>query len=312
MKKLFFPLLTLVCMGTIISCKKELVQNEVPGASSETVSSDDKSTAASNTHFGALVDARSSDDRITVIKKLGAEYARVAVFLKEFKGKSGMMDKCAKNGIKVLLNLNYAQVRNKKPNPFPKDMVTYKKLLQSVLSKYKPEVAVIENEPTTGIFHSGPIEDYITMLAVAVDVCHANGVKVADGAIHVGYVQDIMNGGRLSGKTLDVQKLITAYKTLDLDYVNIHTAGDGNSYPSGVLEKVADYVRGATGKPVMSNEFSVHSSSTSLIKSMINGFKAGNYVYAIVRSGNSSSGAEPLHKGTNLLPNGVAFRDDIQ
>jgi len=312
MKKLFFPLLTLICMGGTISCKKELVQNEVSAINPESVSSDDKATVATNTHFGALVDARSSDDRITVTKKLGAECARVAIFLKDFNGKSGMMDKCAKNGLKVLLNLNYAQVRNKKPNPFPKDMVTYKKLLQAVLSKYKPEVAVIENEPTTAIFHSGPIEDYITMLKVAVDVCHANGVKVADGAIHVPYVQNIMNGGRLSGKTLDVQKLITAYKTINLDYVNIHTAGDGSSYPSGVLEKVADYVRGATGKPVMSNEFSVHSTSTSLVTSMIKGFKAGNYVYAVVRSGNSSSGAEPLHKGTNLLPNGIAFRDDIQ
>src|SRR3954468_8975689 len=129
--------------------------------------------------------------------------------------------------------------------------------------------------------------------------------------IHVPYVLQVMKGGSLSGKALDVKKLIDAYTTLNLDYVNIHTAGDGDSYPAGTLEKVADYLRATTGKQVMSNQFSVHSSSTSLIKSMVDGFKAGGYVYAIVRSGDGS-GAVPLHSGTELLPNDIAYRDYIK
>jgi hypothetical protein len=45
---------------------------------------------------------------------------------------------------------------------------------------------------------------------------------------------------------------------------------------------------------------------------MVDGFKAGKYKYAIIRSGDSEGGAVPLHSGTDLLANGIAFRDEIK
>jgi hypothetical protein len=314
MRKLFFPLI-LICINAAISCKKEMVTDDKAlSAVSNSVSNN--AVAINSVNFGVLVSDGSADDKITVANKLAAGYVRTAIILKDFRGKDLMTDKYLNSGLKVLLNLNYDHVANrngtKSPNPFPKDMVTYRKLLGAVLDKYKPEVAVIENEPTTDLYHSGPIEDYIAMLRVAIEVCHSKGVMVADGGIHVENIQLVMGGKRLSGNALEVQKLIAAYKTLDLDYVNVHTHGEGDSYTAGLLEKVADYLRVTTGKPVLSNEFSVHSTSTSLVTSMVNGFKAGKYKYAIVRSGTSTSGAKALNKGTSLLPNGVTYRDDIK
>jgi hypothetical protein len=313
MKKIFFPLI-LICITATISCKKEMVtDNKTLSAVSNNVSN---LTATDSVNFGVLVDDGSTDDKMTIANKFAVKYLRTAIVLKNFTGKDGVMDKYLNSGFKIVLNLNYDNVLNndgtKTPVPFPTDMVTYRKLLGAVLDKYKPEVAVIENEPTTKIFHSGPIEDYIAELAAAVEVCHSKGVKVADGAIHTGNVLLVMGGKRLTDNALKVQKLIAAYKTLDLDYVNVHTHGEGDSYTAGLLEKVADYLRVTTGKPVLSNEFSVHSTSTSLVTSMVNGFKAGKYKYAIVRSGTSTSGAKALNKGTSLLPNGVTYRDDIK
>jgi len=326
MKKLLFSSLVLMGISAMVSCKKEIespiretaipMEEAAASISSQNISNADTGTIASNSRFGVLVSAGKTDDRIIVANKFGVSYVRSAITVKDFKGKDPAMEKYLSSGFKVVLNLNWGMVSSggggRTPVPFPTDLATYKQKLGAVLDKYKPEVAVIENEPTTGAFHSGPIENYIAELAAAVEVCHAKGVKVADGAIHVGYVQQVMKGGNLKGKALDVKKLIDAYTTLNLDYVNVHTAGSGTSYPAGSLKQVADYLRAKTGKPVMCNEFSVHSSSPSLIKSMVDGFKAGGYEYVIVRSGDSAGGAVPLHSGTNLLPNGIEYRDDAK
>lgn len=262
------------------------------------------------TNFGIIVASGTSDQKLVVAKALGVSCARTSITLKDFRGKADMVEKYNSAGIKVLLNLNYAQVTNNNPNPFPKDMVEYRKLLGDVLSKYKPEVAVIENEPTTQKFHSGPIEDYIAMLKVAVEVCHQYGVKVADGAIHAVYIQQIMNGSRLQGNAVSVNKMIQAYKTIPLDYINVHTKGSGDSYPAGQLKAVADYLRATTGKQVMSNEFHLENNSTSLMQSFIKEWGLGNYTYAVVYSSNSGKNA-PLSNGTTLTSLGVTYRDKI-
>ncbi len=191
-------------------------------------------------------------------------------------------------------------------------MVAYRAALKAVLDKYASqiEVAVIENEPTTKIFHSGPIEDYITMLGVATDVCHSKGVRVADGAIHVDYVQMIKKGYRLYGSALNVKKLIAAYKTLPLDFVNVHTKGTGFSYPANLLKSTANYLRTQTGHPVMSNEWHVESNEASLIKSMVQGWKEGGYVYSVIYGGNDNTIA--VNTGTALLSNGVTYKNSIQ
>jgi hypothetical protein len=125
-----------------------------------------------------------------------------------------------------------------------------------------------------------------------------------------------MNGNAGSGNALEVKKLIAAYKTIGLDYVNVHTQGptgkDPDVYQPGLLKKVADYLRNQTGKPVMSNEWTVHSKSSNLVKSMVSGFKEGGFKIAMVRSAYSPNGAVPLHKGSSLLPNGVTYSNLVK
>jgi len=72
---------------------------------------------------------------------------RMGITLRDFNGKSGMFEKYLNSGFKVILNLNYGDPTDG-PIPFPTNMVEYRRLLQKVLDKYKPEVAIIENEPT--------------------------------------------------------------------------------------------------------------------------------------------------------------------
>jgi len=295
MKKLMPLLLIAGCITTAISCtkdvitsKKELAKNDAGVNSASSVSSDNLLVAQSP-HFGVSISSVVENDKIMVANKLGVKYVRTGITLVDFKGKNQMVDMYLANGFKVILNLNYDDPTDG-PVPFPTNLVAYRKLLESVLDKYKPEVAVIENEPTNRNYHSGPIDNYIKMLKVAIDVCKARNIKVADGCVHVKFIDQIMKGEKLNEPGTDAQKLIIAYKSLDLDYVNVHTKGEGDAYTSGLLKSAADYLRKQTGKPIMSNEFSIHDNSSDLVRNMVQGWKDGGYVYAIAFSGNSDPG----------------------
>jgi hypothetical protein len=312
--KIFSAFLILGSITALNSCKKEVTEtaNTTTAVPMSSISSDE--AIASGTQFGAGLDG-STDQKVTVCNKFGVKYIRSMVTLKNFSGNVSTERSLTQKGFKVVLNINWdnpgGRGDTKNPVPFPTDMVKYKAQLTKLLKAYKPEIAVIENEPTNNQFHSGPIENYITELKAAVALCKQYNVKVADGCTHVPLIEIVMSGRNVSGTAADVRKLITAYKTIDLDYVNVHTQGptgrDPDVYQPGLLKKVADYLRNQTGKPVMSNEWTVHSTSTALVKSMVSGFKDGGYKIALVRSASSPNGAKPLHKGTSLLPNGVTY-----
>lgn len=313
-------LLIASCITAAISCKKETVttatNESTPNAASMQSTTSDQAVSSGTQFGGGGFDGLTTDQKITVYNKLGIQPVRAHVTLKDFDGGVSGLKKFTSQGFKVILNINWSSVPkkggDKVSTAWPQDMNLYKQKLAQFFEKYyKPDIAVIENEPAIDIFHKGPIEDYITELTNAVQVCKQYGVKVADGSIHVPYVLTVMRGGNLTGNALEVKKLIAAYKTLDLDYVNIHAHGSGDSYPSGDLEKVASYIRQQTGKPVMSNEFTLGKSSTSLLQDMVNGFKQGDYKIALIRSDNGDRSVG-LTKGTDLLPLGNNYRDMIK
>jgi len=319
MKKLKFVAALLLLAGiiTLNSCKKEVAptDNVANAAALSSITSDE--AVGGGTTWGADI-AGSTDVQTTVCNKLGVKYIREAIEVKNFNGNVTWLKNLTQKGFKVVLNLKWESGKGSKPVPFPtaSDMTKYKQQLTKIFNAFKPEIAVIENEPTTDLFHSGPIENYINELKNAVSVCKQFNVKVTDGAIHVPYINSVKNGNANSGKALEVKKLITAFKTIGLNYVNIHTAGptgkDPNIYTPGILKSAADYVRSQTGKPVMSNEFNVKNYSSTLVRNMVNEFKKADFTIAMIRSGYSSSGAVPINKGTNLLANGVAYASAIK
>ena len=307
-------------IGLFTSCKKETVAT--PASQSASMLSADDAVAASTTNFGALISGNTNiDDEIKILNKLGVKYVRYAIVLKDFDGVDKGYEKWVNAGFKVLLNLNWDGVlgsTGKTPVAFPTDMVKYRSKLEQVLDKYHPEVAIIENEECTDQFHSGPIENYITELKTAVDVCNQRGIAVADGGIHVDYVEVVMSGMKLDGNALETKKLIDAFKTMNLTYVNTHAKGPfdrfgkQNVYPAGTLEDDADYLRTQTGKPIMCNEYNQQNSSTELMTGAVGGFKNGKFKYVIARSGSAGDEGTPLNNGTQLTALGIAYRNAIQ
>jgi len=315
--KNFYLLLFAGCITAAISCKKETVttSTKLPETGSMKSTTSDQLVSGSNSFGIGGFAGLSTDQKMVLYNKLEIQYVRAQLTLKNFKGGIGGPQKLSNNGFKVILNLNWSLVPkkgdDKTPTTWPQDMNLYKQKLGEVLSKYKPDVAVIENEPTVDIFHKGPVEDYITELKNAIQVCKQYGVTVADGGIHVPLILQVRDGNLNNENAVEVKKLIAAYKTLDLDYVNIHCHG-GDTYTQGSFEKAADYIRQQTGKPVICNEFSLAKSSTSLLKDMVNGLKQGDYKIALIFSANGDDRSVPLNKGTDLLPLGIDYRDMIK
>lgn len=344
MKKTVSFFLILICISAAMSCKKETTAVQ---ASNTVTATSSENAVTQQTNFGSLISGVDGSIRIDVSTKMGVGYVRDAVMLDTYNGKAPLIDDYMSNGFKVLMNLNYT---SKKPASYPTDMVKYKSLLQKVLADYKPEVAVIENEPINDSYYKGNIQDYINEVKTAVDVCHSYGVKVSDGGLHTGMVcilvyQDYVSRGMQKqaddfgkraltsqylktaqgkGTNTDIatkldktKQQITAFKTMALDYVNFHwyqptsLSPNENTASQGVVKEIADYLRRATGKQVLCNEFGQYNQSSALITSMVNEIKLAGLNYGIVFSGASNSGAQPLNNGSKLLSNGIAFRDAI-
>jgi hypothetical protein len=308
MKRLVL-LLIVGCIGAAISCTKEVSTKEVStevstnSAQSLQATSQDNALAATPA-WGVWPHSSTTDKCITEANALTVKHVRTTIILKQFGGRDSKLETYVNKGYKAIVNLNYGTTA------FPKDMTAYKNALKKVLEKYasKIEVAVIENEPTTDVFHSGSIDDYITELQNAASVCKQYGVKVTDGGIHIANVLYVKNGKINANKnTPEVAKLIKAYKNINLDYVNVHTAGFGTNYPLSDFTNCADYLRNQTGHPVMSNEWHVESNSSSLMSDMVKGWKAGDYKYSIC-----NSGKYPLYQSGSLTTTGKNYKNNIQ
>jgi hypothetical protein len=321
--KMLFPFLTAaLLLMSVTSCKKETLA---------TVSSDDLKAASSLSaanaanastslpNFGAWISGFTIDQKVNGCQQLQVAYVRDAIILKDFDGKSISVDNYTSKGYKVVLNLIYENLPDKKPTPFPTNMAEYKNLLNKVLDKYQPEIAVIENEPTTDIFHTGSMDDYITELKTAVDVCKQRGIKVADGGLNLQQVEKVMKGLKSNDRNyVETKQLLDVYKTIDLDYVNIHTHapfsehGNQDVFEEGTLKSVADYIRTEIGKEVICNEYNQRNNSQKLMNSAVNAFASAGIKYFIAHSNDHDGKAKSLYNGSNLTSLGDAYKNAIK
>src|SRR3954470_16316821 len=124
--KMLFPFLTAaLLLMSVTSCKKETLA---------TVSSDDLKAASSLSaanaanastslpNFGAWISGFTIDQKVNGCQQLQVAYVRDAIILKDFDGKSISVDNYTSKGYKVVLNLIYENLPDKKPTPFPTNM----------------------------------------------------------------------------------------------------------------------------------------------------------------------------------------------
>jgi hypothetical protein len=130
-----------------------------------------------------------------------------------------------------------------------------------------------------------------------------------------------MNNPQITRQLEFGRKIIAAYKLLDLDYVNFHwyepvlarmgSADVNADFDPKIFSFVVNYLKTATGKPVMTNELGVLNPSPDLVKSLLQTIRNNSLAYAIFYSADGGEGkAIALQNGSGgLRENGIAFRD---
>ena len=302
-------------------------------------------------------------DAISVAKELDVPVLRLHMVMQQWNGTWPPFDKARAAGLQIAANVNDgspATWAGKAPVPFPTDLAAYRKTLDDILTKYPPALLAVENEEDNKGYHSGPIEDYIAELAAATEVAHAHGIKVTNGGITSTPVRllvwdDYMSRGltreaqdyadralpahiaqalatgsadhnKRFAETLAMEKkLIAAYRSIPIDYVNFHWyepvrsrggkqgVGDDTPFDMRALGETIAYLKRATGKPVLSNEIGQLNASAALTAAMLDAATRAGLSYVIWYSGDGGTGkAVALQNADGTLrPTGEAFRDFV-
>ena len=301
--------------------------------------------------------------RVKLATELGVPYMRTGTMITKWTGSSPANDVVVKAGFKMVMNINNSPLGGGlPPSPFPTDMVAYRKSISEIMDKYPAEVIVIENEEANDKYYTGNADQYLTMLSTAIEVAHSKGLRITNGGItsrelsvlvwkdymkkgmtkeatawgkacipanFLSDLPDFSHNTAMRDRLVEIEKLLAAYKTMPLDYVNFHwyepinlrfvktfpADADLNHVVAGAMEAVVNYLHNATGKPIMTNEFGPVTSSPTLMTELMQEALNLKLPYAMLYSGDGDriGATVPSHNNDGTLtPNGIAFRDFIK
>jgi hypothetical protein len=354
----------ILVFSLFLSCRKQAELS--PGNSTASSQVNNESLLANKPCInGALVVSLSQNLStgwcMGVLQKLNTKYTRHTMAMENWTGRNAEYESYTNNGYRVLENICYKVQNDSVPAPFPTDTVAYKKTLSSILNTYSPEVSVIENEEGNFDWHEGSMQDYINELRAAMTVIHAHKLKGCNGGlstrpltflVYRWYVSlgqtgkaesfatrcipdKYMYNLRHPGNSADFEfkirswdSLVQAYRTVPIDYVNIHiyepikyrcepnatelSKNIAKATDSALLE-ICTYLTGETGKKIMSNEMGQLNKQKGLTSSMLQVNNDCGLKYNTWFSGDwglDKSFALHTDAGT-LRRTGIAFRDYI-
>ncbi len=311
---------------------------------------------------GVLVtslDSLTTDSKISVLEKLNVQYTRTSLVMSNWDGYWDEFERFDAGGYKVFANICYGKATALLPSPYTKDTISYKKTLSDILDTYSPAMVIIENEETDVTKHSGSMKEYINELTAAIGVVHQHGLKGTNGGLSIRpltylvyryyynkgeydkaddfaqrciperFIYNISHPGTnpvLEDKLTSWDSLITAYKTIPIDYVNAHIyepikyRGERNATAlskniteatPGALQEICDYLTATIGKKIISTEMGQLNKQPNLVVSMLDTSSAAGLKYLIWYSGDGGpNSAVALHNPDGTLRNnGVAFRN---
>ncbi len=320
------------------------------------------STTPTPNPFGVIVNKTDGvslgvHTEIGVAKALAAKYVRSAIVLSQWAGSNAYYDSIIANGMKPVTNFNWgAQNTGAVPFLMAAELSNYATVMGQVLTKYQPEVVVIENEETNMNYHSGSMQQYIAMLNAAIPVAHSKGLKITNGGItgEAAYLvwQDYINTGQtakaddyakrtfppsvyatlpnlgafIQSKMKMADSLLTAYKTMDLDYLNFHWYGDPRQPNAGAynpavdtahintasLSELVDYLKRRTGKTPITNEIGEKYYSPGYVTDILQATLDLKLPCVLWYSGDGEDrfDAKGLQSGNGTLrPMGYAYKD---
>jgi acetyl esterase/lipase len=301
--------------------------------------------------FGLLLGADGIDDqyRVELAKALGVSYFRPwYVNLEAWNGACYDLacDLGPNAGLKLILtarnNVNEAPPFATTP---PQDGAVYRRTLSEVLTRYQPEVLVVENEEDSAQYWAGTPEQYGTLLKAACQVAHDQKIPCANGGLsnktlallvwadyieHQQITEACKFVQRASAAVLapDLcrfsavdhlsdedkaalntgRKLLEIYKSSGQDYLNFHWYAPDKS----AFSEAVNYLRRTLDLPVMSNELGQFDQTPEAVQKLLSAAAELKLTYAIWFSFDRDPAVALQNADGSLRPNGQAFRDFMQ
>ncbi len=300
--------------------------------------------------FGLLLGADGVDDqyRVELVKALGVPYFRPwYVNVETWNGACYDLacDLGPNAGLKLILTArnNVSEMPPFATTP-PQDGAAYRRNLSEILTRYHPEVLVVENEEDSAQYWGGTPEQYGALLKAACQVAHDQKIPCANGGLSskttallvwADYIEhqqitDACNFVQHASAVLapDLcrftaidhlsdedkaalntgRKLLEIYKSSGQDYLNFHWyIPDKNAFSEAV-----NHLRRVTNLPVMSNEIGQTDQSPEAVQKLLSAAADLKLSYAVWFSLDRDPAVALQNEDGSLRPNGQAFREFMQ
>jgi acetyl esterase/lipase len=309
-----------------------------------------RDTTSGANPFGLLLGADGIDDqyRVELAKALGVSYFRPwYVNVEAWNGACYDLacDLGPNAGLKLILtarnNVNEAPPFATTP---PQDGAAYRRTLSEILTRYQPEVLVVENEEDSAQYWSGTPEQYGALLKAACQVAREQKIPCANGGLsnktlallvwadYIDHQQitEACNFVQRAGAVLAAdlcrfsavdhltdedkavlntgRKLLDIYKSSGQDYLNFHWYVPDKS----AFSEAVNYLRRTINLPVMSNEIGQIDQSPEAVQKLLSAAAELKLTYAIWFSLDRDPAVALQNEDGSLRPNGQAFHDFMQ
>ena len=159
------------------------------------------SSIENKTLYGALNSASglSPTQRVDIVKdSLMCDYIRTRIVIFDappavtggagWGGSSNVYEHARSRGLKQVVVLVAYPTGTEQPFVVSSAIPMYKQIVDSILSTYPDiKLVVVDNEPQTNSYHSGPMSDYVAMVQAVREVAMPRRVKVTHGGFGNGF-----------------------------------------------------------------------------------------------------------------------------
>ena len=308
------------------------------------------SMASGANPFGLLLGADGIDDqyRVELAKALGVSYFRPwYVNVEAWNGACYDLacDLGPNAGLRLILtarnNVGAAPPFATTP---PQDGAAYRRNLSEILTRYRPEVLVVENEEDSAQYWAGTPEQYGALLKAACQVAHEQKIPCANGGLSNKTIAllvwaDYIGQQQMTEACSFVQrsnavlapdlcrftaidhlsdedkaalnigrKLLEIYKSSGQDYLNFHWYIPDKS----AFSETVNYLRRITSLPVMSNEIGQIDRAPEAVQKLLSAAADLKLTYAVWFSLDRDPAQALQNEDGSLRPNGLAFREFMQ
>lgn len=258
--------------------------------------------------FGLIQQQSTTADDIAIMKRTGLKCIRSQVYFANSIS-TNAIDQYLQNGFQVQINFNYKPTAI--PTPYPTDTAFIRKQAKAFFAYYKKwlkqiPVVVCENEWDNKDYHTYNIAPYLIELSIVTDEGHKAGFLVSDAGFTSGNLKRWIYS-QLTGieqaqwkeqyaivlnspdnpydSMLNQAKIfLNGIKTIPIDYINVHWYNTSLCF-NGLPKAAQLYLKACNKTAIISNEFGIKVSDTTLLKNTINELRSAGIKMGIAYSG---------------------------